>query len=136
SGINRDSLRYMQLFAWLPLALHPEPRQALLISYGAGNTARALLDEPALKALTVVDLSPEIIAASRVIHGADDPLAEPRVRLVVDDGRHFLRTHEERYDIITGEPPPPALAGVVNLYSREYFSALASHLAPGGLATY
>jgi spermidine synthase len=136
SGINRDALRYMQLFAWLPLALHPEPRRALLISYGVGNTARALLDEPALKALTVVDLSPEILAASRLINGEGDPLADPRVRLVVDDGRHFLRTHDERYDIITGEPPPPAIAGVVNLYSREYFSALAAHLAPGGLATY
>ena len=136
SGINRESLRYMQLFAWLPLALHPEPRRALLISYGAGNTARALLDEPALEQLAVVDLSPEILAASPLIHGPADPLRDPRVRLVVDDGRHFLRTHEERFDIITGEPPPPAMAGVVNLYSREYFQALAAHLAPGGLATY
>ena len=136
SGINRDSLRYMQLFAWLPLALHAEPRRALLISYGVGNTARALLDEPALKELAIVDLSPEILAASRLVHGAADPLADPRVRLVVDDGRHFLRTHDERFDLITGEPPPPAMAGVVNLYSREYFMALAAHLAPGGLATY
>ncbi|HYL22921.1 MAG TPA: hypothetical protein VEV21_00870 [Burkholderiales bacterium] len=136
SGINRDSLRYMQVFAWLPLALHPEPRRALLISYGVGNTARALLDEPALKELAVVDLSPEILAASRLVHGPADPLADPRVRLVVDDGRHFLRMRDERFDIITGEPPPPAMAGVVNLYSREYFMALAAHLAPGGLATY
>jgi len=136
SGTGRDSLRYMQYFAWLPLALHPEPRRALLISYGAGNTAGALLGEPALKELTVVDLSPEILAASRVIHGADDPLADARVRLVVDDGRHFLRTSNERFDLITAEPPPPSLAGVVNLYSREYFMALAARLAPGGLATY
>ena len=136
SGTRRDAVRYMQFFAWLPLALHREPRRALLISYGAGNTARALLDEPALKQITVVDLSPEIIAASRLIHGPADPLADPRVRLVVDDGRHFLRTRSEQFDLITGEPPPPAMAGVVNLYSREYFMALAARLAPGGLATY
>jgi hypothetical protein len=126
----------MQFFAWLPLSLHREPRRALLISYGAGNTAEALLSDPELSQLTVVDLSPEIIAASPLVHGDRDPLRDPRVRLVREDGRHFLRTRREQFDVITAEPPPPAIAGVVNLYTKEYFAALAQRLAPGGLATY
>jgi len=136
ASIRRESLRYMQLFAWLPLALHEAPRRALLVSYGAGNTARALLDDPGLSELTVVDVSPEMLAASGVIHGKRDPLADPRVRRVLEDGRHFLRTRREQFDLITAEPPPPMMAGVVNLYTREYFNALAARLAPGGLATY
>jgi predicted membrane-bound spermidine synthase len=136
TAIDRYVLRYMQLFAWLPLSLHSEPRRALLISYGAGNTAQALLSEPRLTQLTVVDVSPEILAASSVIHGDRDPLQDPRVRLVREDGRHYLRTRREQFDIITAEPPPPVIAGVVNLYTREYFMALAERLAPGGLATY
>jgi spermidine synthase len=136
SGIQRDSLRYMQFFAWLPLALHPAPRRALLISYGAGVTAQALLDEKPLHQLTVVDVSPEILAASRILHGDGDPLDDSRVQLVLEDGRHFLFSRSEQFDIITGEPPPPSIAGVVNLYTAEYFAALAKRLAPGGLATY
>ncbi len=136
SGIERDSLRYMQLFAWLPLALHPAPRRALLISYGAGVTAQALLDERSLDRLTVVDVSPEILAASPTLHPEGDPLSDSRVRLVLEDGRHYLFSRSEQFDIITGEPPPPSMAGVVNLYSAEYFAALARRLAPGGLATY
>jgi hypothetical protein len=89
-----------------------------------------------MRELTVVDVAPEILATSPLIHGANDPLGDPRVRLVVEDGRHYLRTRQERFDIITAEPPPPMIAGVVNLYSREYFKALAERLAPGGLATY
>jgi predicted membrane-bound spermidine synthase len=136
SAIDRYSLRYMQLFAWLPLSLHPQPQRALLISYGAGNTAQALLSDPGLTELTVVDVAPEILAASRLLHGERDPLKDPRVRVVVEDGRHYLRTRHEQFDIITGEPPPPLIAGVVNLYTREYFMAMAERLAPGGLATY
>ena len=136
TATDRYTRRYMQLFAWLPLSLHPEPRRALLISYGAGNTAEALLSDPELSQLTVVDLSPEILAASPLLHGDRDPLRDPRVRLVREDGRHFLRTRREQFDIITAEPPPPAVAGVVNLYTKEYFAALAQRLAPGGLATY
>src|SRR5439155_803335 len=97
TAIDRYTLRYMQLFAWLPLSLHPEPRRALLISYGAGNTAQALLSEPRLTQLTVVDVSPEILAASRFIHGDRDPLQDPRVRLVREDGRHYLRTRGREF---------------------------------------
>lgn len=136
SGIDRHAVRYMQLFAWLPLSLHAAPKRALLISYGAGNTAQALLSDPALTQLTVVDVSPEILGASRLLHGAEDPLLDRRVRVVLEDGRHYLRTRREQFDIITGEPPPPQMAGVVNLYTREYFQAMAARLAPGGLATY
>src|SRR5262249_20433610 len=53
TGIDRGALRYMQLFAWLPLSLHPAPRRALLISYGAGNTVGTLLAEPELQSLTM-----------------------------------------------------------------------------------
>lgn len=136
TAIDRYAIRYMQMFAWLPAALHAEPRRALLISYGAGSTAGALLDDPQTRELTVVDVSPEILGASPVMHGAADPLKDPRVKVVLEDGRQFLRTHRGSFDIITAEPPPPKIAGVVNLYTREYFMAVAARLAPGGLATY
>jgi hypothetical protein len=136
TATDSPSLRYMQMFAWLPLSLHPAPQRALLISYGAGSTARALLDEPQLRQLTVVDVSPEILGASQLIHGERDPLRDPRLRVVLEDGRHYLRMPGDQFDLITAEPPPPLIAGVVNLYTREYFMAVAARLAPGGLATY
>jgi predicted membrane-bound spermidine synthase len=136
TAINRYALRYQRLFAWLPLSLNPQSRRALLISYGAGNTAQALLSDPQLEHLSIVDLSPEMLAASALLHRDHDPLLDPRVRLVREDGRHFLRTRREQFDIITAEPPPPVIAGVVNLYTKEYFAALAARLSPGGLATY
>ena len=119
TAIDRYAIRYMQMFAWLPFALHPDPRRALLISYGAGSTAQALLSDPSLRELTVVDVSPEILAASPFVHGEGDPLKDPRVKLVLEDGRQYLRTHRESFDVITAEPPPPDIAGVVNLYTRD-----------------
>jgi len=54
----------------------------------------------------------------------------------VEDARFFLQLTPKRYDLITGEPPPPKMAGVAPLYTREYFELLRSRLKPGGLATY
>ena len=53
-----------------------------------------------------------------------------------EDGRYFLETTERRFDLITAEPPPPVLAGVVNLYTREYFELIHSRLREGGFASY
>jgi hypothetical protein len=66
------------------------------------------------------------------VHGGD-PLTDPRVRVVVDDGRQHLRTDPQRYDVITSEPPPPTDAGVVNLYTREFYALARQRLKPGGV---
>jgi predicted membrane-bound spermidine synthase len=130
--------RYMKLFVYLPVALHPAPRRALLISYGVGSTARALADTRELETIDVVDISRDILDMSAVVFPdpAANPLRDPRVRVHVEDGRYFLQTTGERFDLITAEPPPPKMAGVVNLYSREYFELVRERLAPGGFATY
>ena len=130
--------RYMKLFVYLPVALRPQPRRALLISYGVGSTAKALVDTSSLEQIDVVDISREILEMNELVFPdpADHPLRDPRVRVHVDDGRYFLQTSRERYDLITGEPPPPKNAGVVNLYTREYFQLIHDRLAEGGIASY
>jgi predicted membrane-bound spermidine synthase len=138
SATTAFARRYMKLFVWWPVALRPQPRQALLISYGVGSTAQALVATPSLARIDVVDLSREILGLSEVIHpdASDDPLRDPRVHVYVEDGRYFLAMTPRRYDLITGEPPPPKNAGVVNLYTREYFGLIHARLAEGGVATY
>jgi spermidine synthase len=130
--------RYMKLFAWWPLALHPDPRTALLISYGVGSTAKALVDAPWLESIDVVDTSREVLALSDLLYpdASEHPLRDPRVKVHVEDGRHFLHTSEQRYDVITGEPPPPKNAGVVDLYTREHFELLRERLNEGGVVTW
>jgi hypothetical protein len=58
------------------------------------------------------------------------------VRVHVEDGRHFLQTTRARFDLITGEPPPPKIAGALGLYTRELFELVRDRLAPGGVATW
>ncbi len=129
--------RYMKLFAWLPAAFHPAPRRALLISYGIGNSARALVGIPELAALDVVDISEDVLAFADEVHGADqNPLRDPRVRVHVEDGRFFLLAREQSFDLITAEPPPPKHAGVGALYSRECFERIRDRLAAGGIASW
>jgi spermidine synthase len=130
--------RYMKLFVYWPLALQPRARTALLVSYGVGSTAKALTDASQLESIDVVDISADILEMGRIVYPppATPPLDDPRVRVHVEDGRFFLLTTDRRFDLITAEPPPPRNAGVVNLYSQEYFSLVRARLSEGGIATH
>jgi predicted membrane-bound spermidine synthase len=138
SGTMAYARRYMKLYVYWPVALHQAPRRALLISYGVGSTAQALVDTRELVSIDVVDISSDVLEASRIVQrpGESHPLDDPRVSVHVEDGRFFLLATGERYDIITAEPPPPKSAGIVSLYSKEYFQLLRDRLADGGMVTY
>jgi spermidine synthase len=128
----------MRLFAYLPLAFRPESQDVLLICYGCGVTADAFLHGSHLKRLDIVDISKEVFDLADFYLGINypNPLRDPRVTAFVQDGRFFLQTSPRQYDIISGEPPPPKLAGSVNLYTQEFFSLMHSRLKEGGIATF
>jgi spermidine synthase len=130
--------RYMKQYVVFPVAVHAGIRSALVIGYGVGNTAAALADQRELRRIDVVDVAPEILELSRRVEPkrARHPLDDPRVHVHIEDGRFFLQMTARRFDLITGEPPPPMMAGVGTLYSREYFELVRARLSEGGYATY
>lgn len=138
SGTALQGQRYMRAFAYYPMLLHDGPlKKALVICYGVGVTVGAVTHIPSVEAIHVAEISQDVVAMSDAIYPAGSrPLEDPRVRLHVDDGRFFLQTTAERFDLITGEPPPPRTPGTVNIYTREYFQLMHDLLNDGGLATY
>lgn len=134
SSTNLASRVYMQLMGHFPLLAHPQPERALLICFGVGNTAAAIAAHESIRRLDIVDLNGTIFETAPVFAATNGNVAaDPRVRLIQDDGRNFLNLTGEKYDLITSEPPPPLAAGVDRLYSREYYAAVLEHLTPQGL---
>jgi spermidine synthase len=129
--------RYMKLYVYWPIALAPDARDALLISFGAGSTASAMADSAGLERIDIVDISRDVIEMAEFVYEPEaNPLNDPRVKVHIEDGRFFLLTTPRRYDLITAEPPPPTFAGIVNLYTREYFQLMHDRLKDHGMATY
>lgn len=129
--------RYMRSFAHVPLLMNPKPEKALVICFGVGNTLHATSLHP-LTRLEVADLSANVLEhaswfAEVSNHGV---LADPRLRVFVNDGRQHLKMSEPAsYDLITLEPPPISFAGVSALYSKEFYALARSRLKPGGAMT-
>ena len=132
---GRDALH--AVFVYWPMVVHRGPlKRVLIVCYGVGVTVEAALDLPAVESIDVAEISADVIAMSDTMPPVQQPLRSPRVRLHVEDGRQFLEATSDRFDLITGEPPPPRTPGAVNIYTREYFQLIHDRLADGGITTY
>jgi len=134
SGDTLPSQRYMRLQALLPLIIHRgEPRSALVIGLGTGITAGALSQYPGLTTRVCAELLPAVVHAASQFHGNYRAGSDPGLDVRLRDGRRELLASPQTYDVITLEPPPPSAAGVVNLYSRDFYQLASKRLAPGGI---
>jgi len=120
--------------AYLPLAYRPQAKSALVICFGMGTTLRSLTRWP-LEKITAVELSPGVVASFGYFHDdAPRVLSDPRVHVVIDDGRRYLSRTDERYDLITIDPPPPVSASASGLlYSSEFIALAKSRLTDNGI---
>jgi spermidine synthase len=117
----------------LPFIFDRKPRKVLAVCFGTGITF-GTLSQFDVERIDAVDISPEVIEAAPSFKQANyDVIHHPRTRIHIDDGRNFLLKSSERYDVITMEPMPPALAGVVDLYTQDFYQLCRQHLTPGGV---
>jgi len=115
-------------------ALHPQPRAAIVVGLGTGETAGWLADVPSIERVDVVELEPavqEMALRCRLVNR--DVMANPKVRLIFNDAREVLLTAAGRYDLIVCEPSNPYRSGIANLFTREFYLAGRNRLHEGGL---
>lgn len=123
---------YMSWMGSLPTLLHDDPREALVICFGTGQTTNAVRNE-GLEDTTIVDVNPAVFRLGKHFPKNEEVLSDPSVHKVLMDGRAFLRRTTQEFDIITLEPMPPNHAGVNALYSKEFYELARARLRPGGM---
>ena len=117
----------------LPVAARPDIRDMLVVGVGGGV---ALEGVPAsVASVDAVELEPEVIEANRLVSSMRDvdPLADPRINIVINDARNALRLTRKSYDAIVSQPSHPWTAGASHLFTREFAADVKSHLNEGGV---
>jgi spermidine synthase len=122
-----------------PAIMHPAPRDVAIIGLGSGNTAWAAACRPETTSLTVFELSggqPTLLGEFAARGGYPilaSFLADPRLHIVIEDGRRALQSSDRRFDLIEADALWPSVAYSGNLYSVEFFEMCARRLQPGGV---
>lgn len=133
SNDSPNMVGYHRTIGTLAVAVHPDPRKVLIVGMGAGTTGGGASILPNAQT-TVVELSPSVINAGRWFERNNRRILDnPNVTFTVADGRHFLKTTPQKFDVITADLMLPHLAGAASLYSTDYYELAKKALAPGGI---
>jgi spermidine synthase len=133
AGPAAPGLEPAHWLALLPVLLRPDLRSMLVVGLGGGLTVEAV--PSTVERVWVIELEREVVRAHdrlATLRGTS-PLADPRVRVVVNDARGALELTDARFGAIVSQPSHPWTAGASHLYTREFFSLAAEHLEPGGV---
>jgi spermidine synthase len=130
---DRDDMPTQVILGQLPILLAPRTEVGLIVGYGSGVSVGSMLQSE-IRSLECVELEPTAIEAGRFFnHVNNQPLNDPRLRLIVDDARTYLRVNPTLYDMIVSEPSHPWVPGVANLFTQEFFGLGLSRLKEDGV---
>ena len=130
-----DDMRLQRMAGHVPALIHGDPREVLIVGFGAGVTAGSFVTYPEVKKIVIAELESLVPPASTEFFSRQNygVLHDPRTRVIHDDGRHYLQTTMDTFDIITSDPVHLWVRGTSALYSKEYFELVRRHLKPGGV---
>lgn len=130
---ERDEFVYHDMISHVPLYVHPEPKNVLVIGGGDGGTVREVLKHPSVETVTMVEIDGLVVEASKkYIPQTSSELTDPRVTLHIADGVEFMKKSTETYDVIlvdSSEPIGPATP----LFNIRFYEDVAKRLSDNGI---
>jgi spermidine synthase len=132
-----QDMRLQRMLGHLTTLVPASAKSVLVIGCGAGVTAGAVSIDPAVERETIAEIEPLVprVVSTYFAEHNFDVVDNPKVRIHIDDARHFLQTSEEKFDAITSDPLDPWVKGAAMLYTREFFELVKTRLNPGGVVT-
>ena len=145
ASTNPMDMRLQRMLGHITALLTEKPDTVLVIGCGAGITAGTFVTHPDVKKVIVCDIEPlvpKMVAPffSKENYGIADGIEKENPHLVkgkevkfeYDDGRHYISTTNQKFDIISSDPIDPWAKGTAALYSEDFYRICKDHLKPGG----
>ncbi len=121
------------LLAHFPLLFHSHPEKVLVLGLASGITAGETLHYP-IKELDVLEINQQMVVASGFFRPwNNNVVSDPRTRIIIQDARAHMQLTRRTYDVIISEPSNPWMAGLANLFTREYFELNRDRLNENGI---
>lgn len=130
---EKDEFIYHDMIVHVPLFIHPDPQNVLVIGGGDGATVREVIRHSEVEQCTLVEIDKMVVDACReFIPQCSSELDNPKVNLIIDDGVKFAKETKEKFDVIlvdSSEPFGPSLP----LFGDEFYQDVHNCLNDNGI---
>ncbi len=129
-----DEFVYHEMLSHVPILAHGAVRDVLVVGGGDGGMIEELFKHRSVAHVTMAELDAGVIELARrhlpeLSRGAFD---DPRLEIVLGDGKDFVATATGRYDLIIVDSTDPIGPGEV-LFTETFYADCRRILRPGGV---
>ncbi|NCC53517.1 MAG: tetratricopeptide repeat protein, partial [Spartobacteria bacterium] len=117
----------------LPMLFKPDAKRVLVIGYGSGVSVASVCHYD-VEQIECAELERRVMEADPYFNMVNhSPLEDPRLTIIVEDGRNIIETAREPYDVIISEPSNPWMAGIADLFTQDYYKKCHRGLTKDGV---
>ncbi|RKY57408.1 MAG: hypothetical protein DRP95_07025 [Candidatus Latescibacterota bacterium] len=117
-----------------PMLVHPKPERVLMIGGGLGGGLTEVLKHP-VREVDYLELDPAVVHVWKQFV-QQDIFRDPRLRVIYEDGRRWVRRHGKLYDVVIVGLSDPLTAQLNRFYTAEFFGDVKAHIRPGGVFSF
>jgi len=131
---ERDEFVYHDMMAHVPLFVHPNPKNVLIIGGGDGGTAREVLRHTTVASVTMVEIDKMVVDAciEYIPQTSSELLGNPKLNLVIGDGVKFAKETTQKFDVILVDSTDP-IGPAQPLFGDEFYADLYNCLTDNGI---
>lgn len=127
-----SNTKWNSLVGHLSLLFHLNPKKILLVGLGGGYTLETIAKYD-VEQIECVEISPDVLDAfSYFPRKKADLLKDPKIKIIIDDGRHYISTTQKKYDIVITDAFLTLQTGQGILDTTDYQSSVLDILEEGG----
>lgn len=121
------------MISFIPLCIHPNPENVLIVGGGDGGVAREVVKHPGVKTVHQVEIDGRVVELSKqYLPNMACGFDSPKVTLTVGDGFEFMKQHSNQFDVIITDSSDP-IGPAESLFQESYFTLMTHALKPNGI---
>ena len=130
---ERDEFIYDEMIVHVPMAVHKEAKDILVIGAGDGGVVRELTRYDRVERIDLVEMDPQVIEACRAyLPGNACRMDDRRVHIYYENALKFIRKCEDEYDLIIVDSSDP-FGPSEGLFTREFYGSCFNALRADGI---
>jgi len=130
---ERDEFAYHDMISHVPLFVHPNPKNVLIIGGGDGGTAREVIRHSSVEKCVMVEIDPMVVeACKQYIPQTSCALDDPKIELIIGDGVKYAKECQQQFDVIIIDSTDP-IGPAQPLFGAGFYTDVYNCLTDDGI---
>ncbi|BBE31875.1 polyamine aminopropyltransferase [Tepiditoga spiralis] len=117
-----DEFIYHEMITHVPMFIHPNPKNVLIIGGGDGGTSREVLKHPSVENVIMCEIDSDVVnVAKEFLPTTSCEFDNPKLKIICEDGSKLIKKYKDYFDVIIIDSTDPTEGQGGLLFTEEFY---------------